>query len=307
MLRWQLQRLRNGVPSRPPAAAFPRAEPEPAEPRAVVGEVRITWIGHATFLLQLPGLTLLTDPVWSERASPIPWAGPGRLVPAMLPFERLPPVDVVLLSHDHYDHLDRPTVRRLHERFGDALTWITPRGYRAWFARHDVLRVAELDWWQHATIEGGTRITAAPARHWTRRAPWDGMRRMWASFAVAVPGGPRVYFAGDSGYAPLFCEVAERCGPFDAVLMPIGAYEPRWFMHSAHMNPEEAVQAWVDLGSKGVFVPMHWGTFQLTDEPPLEPPARLREAWSHRRLPPDLLRVLRHGETLHLRTPPGAR
>ena len=300
MLRWRLQRWHHPVPPDPPSTAFDRAEPQPALPVAPPGELRITWVGHATFLLQFGGLNLLTDPVWSARASPIRWLGPTRLVPAALPFDRLPPIDVVVLSHDHYDHLDGPTVQALHERFADRITWVTPLRYARWFARHGVHRVAELDWWQSATLAGGFRITAAPARHWTRRGPWDTMRRLWASFALAAPDGTRVYFAGDSGYAPFYSEVAARCGPFDAVLMPIGAYEPRWFMHAAHMNPEEAVQAWVDLGAAGVFVPMHWGTFRLTDEGAFEPPRRLRAAWSRRALPETLLRVLRHGETLRL-------
>lgn len=298
MLRWQLQRWRNPVAPNPPGSAFARAEPDPAYPAAAASELRITWVGHATFLLQFAGLNLLTDPVWSERASPFAWAGPTRLVPAAPPLERLPPIDVVLLSHDHYDHLDGPTVVALHERFGNRITWVTPLRYARWFARRGITRVAELDWWQSASFAAGFRITAAPARHWTRRAPWDGMRRLWASYALAAPDGTRVYFAGDSGYAPFFREVAERCGPFDAALMPIGAYEPRWFMHAAHMNPEEAVQAWVDLGAAGAFIPMHWGTFRLTDEHALEPPDRLRAAWSRRGLPSAQLRVPRHGETL---------
>lgn len=300
MLRWRLQRWRNPVPPDPPASAFERGDPDPAHPAAPPGELRATWVGHATFLLQFGGLNVLTDPVWSERASPLRWAGPTRLVPAALPFERLPPIDVVLLSHDHYDHLDDATVGALHERWGDRITWVTPLRYARWLGRRGIRRVAELDWWQSASFRDGFRITAAPARHWTRRGPWDAMRRHWASFALAAPDGTRVYFAGDSGYAPFFCEVGERCGPFTAVLMPIGAYEPRWFMHAAHMNPEEAVQAWVDLGETGVFIPMHWGTFRLTDEGALEPPRRLRAAWSRRALPAAQLRVLRHGETLRL-------
>jgi L-ascorbate metabolism protein UlaG (beta-lactamase superfamily) len=160
--------------------------------------------------------------------------------------------------------------------------------------------VAELDWWQTASFRSGLVCTALPARHWTRRLPWDTMQRHWASFSLANADGTRIYFGGDSGYAALFGEIGERLGPFDAALLPIGGYEPRWFMHTAHMNPEEAVQAWVDLGGRGTFIPMHWGTFRLTDEPALEPPARLRTAWHARRFPPELLRVPRHGETIRL-------
>jgi N-acyl-phosphatidylethanolamine-hydrolysing phospholipase D len=300
LLRWQLQRLRHGREPDPPAGAWERALPEIVHTPVPAGECRITWVGHATFLIQLPGANVLTDPIWSSRASPVQWLGPVRLVPPGLPFDALPAIDVVVLSHDHYDHLDRPTALRLHERYGERLTWVTPLGYAEWFDRLGTARVAELDWWQTATFHHGLACTALPARHWTRRLPWDTQQRHWASFALAAPGGLRVYFCGDSGYAPLFSDIGQRAGPFDAVLLPIGAYEPRWFMHTAHMNPEEAVQAWVDLGAQGVFVPMHWGTFRLTDEPPLEPRARLQRAWTGRRLPPPSLRILKHGETMRL-------
>jgi N-acyl-phosphatidylethanolamine-hydrolysing phospholipase D len=298
-MRWQLQRWRHGVEPAPPADAFARAEPRVARPHARAGEVRITWVGHATFLLQLPGCNVLTDPVWSRRASPVPWLGPARLVPPALDFDALPPVDVVLLTHDHYDHLDRPTMVRLRARLGDAVTFVTPLGYRDWLARLGIMRVAELGWHQHASFANGLRVTALPARHWTRRTPWDTMRRLWASFALQL-GDWRLYFAGDSGYAPIYADIARCCGPFDAVLMPIGAYEPRWFMQPAHMNPEEAVQAYLDMGARGAFVAMHWGTFRLTDEPPLEPPRRLRAEWAARGLPATALHVPRHGETIQL-------
>ncbi|HSJ12966.1 MAG TPA: MBL fold metallo-hydrolase [Longimicrobiales bacterium] len=299
MLRWWLQRWRHGVAPTPPAAAFPRADPTPAVPRLDADEVRVTWVGHSTFLIQLPGCNVLTDPVWSRRASPVQWTGPVRLAPPGLEFDALPPIDVVLLSHDHYDHLDRPTITRLHERGGDELTFVTPLGYRSWLARLGIERVAELGWHQQARFASGLNVTALPARHWAQRTPWDSMRRLWASFALRL-GAWRLYFCGDSGYAPIFADIGRYAGPFDIVLLPIGAYEPRWFMQPAHMNPEEAVQAWVDLGATGVFVAMHWGTFRMTDEPPLEPPERLRAAWRERGLDETALHVPRHGETLRL-------
>jgi len=300
-LRWQLQRLRQGRAPDPPPSAWQLAEPQLGSGPPGAGEARITWVGHATFLIQLPTANVLTDPVWSRRASPVSWLGPSRLVPPALSFDALPDIDLVLISHDHYDHLDRPTVRRLHERFGERLTWITPRGYADWLGRLQVTRVAELEWWQSVEFANGLVCTALPARHWSRRLPWDGMRRHWASFALARLGDPRIYFCGDSGYAPLFAEVGRREGPFDAALLPIGAYDPRWFMQTAHMDPEEAVQVWVDLGAHGALIPMHWGTFRLTDEPPLEPPVRLRAAWTRRDLPAGALRIARHGETVSVR------
>jgi N-acyl-phosphatidylethanolamine-hydrolysing phospholipase D len=290
-------------PPDPSPGALPLAEPHPSHPAAAAGELRITWVGHATYLMQLPGLNLLTDPVWSLRASPLRWMGPKRFAPALPALDALPEVHGVLLSHDHYDHLDRPTVIALRKRFGAGLTWYTPLGYRSWFAGLGIDRVVELDWWDEVELpDTDYRVVAAPARHWTRRTPWSTNARLWSSFAV-LPRGPegrRVYFAGDSAYTSVYAEVGRRLGPFDASLIPIGAYEPRWFMKASHMNPEEAVQAYVDLGATGAFLPSHWGTFRLTFEDPLEPPARLRSAWSERGLDARRLHVPRHGETVRL-------
>jgi N-acyl-phosphatidylethanolamine-hydrolysing phospholipase D len=264
----------------------------------------MTWVGHATALIQLPGLNLLTDPVWSDRASPVRLAGPHRFVPPVPALDALPPIDAVLLSHDHYDHLDRATVVALKRRFGDELTWLTPLGYRGWFARLGVTRVVERDWWQEAALPGdGYRAVCVPARHWTRRRPGGTNRRLWGGWAILPVGreGPSVYFAGDSGYCPAFSEIGARLGPFDASLMPIGAYEPRWFMAAAHMNPEEAVRAYLDLGGRGAFVGTHWGTWRLTFEDPVEPPERARTAWAAAGLPPDHLHLPRHGETVQIR------
>ncbi|MGH7554800.1 MAG: MBL fold metallo-hydrolase [Longimicrobiales bacterium] len=272
---------------------------EPALPRGRTGELRATWVGHATFLLQVGPLNLLTDPVWSKRVSPIPWLGPSRLAEPGLPFDALPPIDAVLLSHDHFDHLDRPTVRRLANRFGDALLWITPLGYSPWLAGLGIRRVAELDWWHsvHLSTDPPLQIVALPAQHWTRRSIAGISTRLWASFVILSGDGIRAYFAGDSGYFPGFREIGRRFGPFDATFLPIGAYEPRWFMRPAHMNPEEAVRAYQDLGNRGIFAGMHWGTFQLSDEPVLEPPERVRGAWRSAGLPEQRLWLPRHGET----------
>jgi len=290
-------------PPDPEPGALPLAGPDPALPVAREGELRITWVGHATYLLQLPGLNLLTDPVWSLRASPLPWMGPKRFAPALPALDALPEIHGVLLSHDHYDHLDRPTVVALRRRFGEALKWYTPLGYGPWFSRLGIRSVVELDWWDEVDVpESDYRVVAAPARHWTRRSPGNTNRRLWGSFAVLPRGseGRRVYFAGDSAYTSAYTAVGQRLGPFDASLIPIGAYEPRWFMKASDMNPEEAVQAYVDLGASGAFIPSHWGTFRLTFEDPLEPPERLREAWLARGLEAGRLHVPRHGGTVRL-------
>jgi N-acyl-phosphatidylethanolamine-hydrolysing phospholipase D len=299
MVRWMGGRLLHRPPPDPGPEAFPRAAPSIVDPPPTE-QIRITWVGQSTFLVQAGGLNLLTDPHWSDRASPSRWIGPRRLTPPGISWESLPAIDAVLLSHDHYDHLDDPTVRRLHERFGASLVWITPLGYRTWLAERGVHSVTELDWWQETTLTGGVRVTCAPAQHWTRRGLREYNDRLWCSFSVSLPGGGGVYFAGDSGYFPAYAEIGARLGPWDALLMPIGAYDPRWFMKPAHMNPEEAVQAYLDLGGSGAFLAMHWGTFRLTDEDALEPPLRARAAWSAAGLPAAELHVPRHGETVVL-------
>lgn len=293
-----MQRL--GAPLAPDPA--PQQLP-PGQPRIIAGvksgEARVTWVGHATFLLQLPGVNILTDPVWSTRVSPVAWAGPARITPPGIDFDQLPRIDAVVLSHDHYDHLDRPTVQRLHARHGSELQWFAPLGMAAWLRGFGVERVVELDWWEqahHTTPDGALDVCALPARHWTRRGPRGMNRCLWASFFLQA-GGARVYFGGDTGYAPFYEQIGSAYAPFHLTLMPIGAYEPRWFMRPAHMMPEEAVQAYQELGATGLFTGMHWGTFRLADEPPLEPPVRARAAWAAAGLDPDRLWIPAHGET----------
>jgi N-acyl-phosphatidylethanolamine-hydrolysing phospholipase D len=306
--RWQVQRLRHGRAPNPDPAEIRTARPAIALPRGPAGELRITWVGHATFLLQLGTVNVLTDPVWSRRASPLQFLGPRRFIDPGVPFDALPPIDAVLLSHDHYDHLDDGTVRRLCRRFGAALQWVAPLGYTAWLRRRGAQRVVELDWWQQADLEtpgGDLAITATPAQHWTRRTPFSERTRLWASFMMRTAGAEPVYCCGDSGYFPGFEVIGRACGPFGATLLPIGAYEPRWFMKPAHMNPEEAVRAYLDLGRSGLFAGMHWGTFRLTDEPPLEPPRRVRTAWAEAGLPAADLWLPRIGETRIVETGTG--
>ena len=295
-------------PSDPSATELPLAEPEIVHPVLDRDELRITWVGHATFLIQLRGLNVLTDPVWSLRVSPVSFWGSKRFVPAVPALDRLPPIHAVLISHDHYDHLDRPTILELQRRFGESLVWLAPLGHAGWFQRLGIDRVVEADWWDRLELPGGDfEAGATPARHWTRRTPASTNTRLWCSWAILpAPGRERarptrrVYFGGDSGHGSFFKEIGERLGPFDASLLPIGAYEPRWFMYASHMNPEEAVDAYRQLGSSGAFVPTHWGTFRLTFEDPLEPPVRTRAAWEAGGFPEEALRILRHGETATL-------
>jgi L-ascorbate metabolism protein UlaG (beta-lactamase superfamily) len=255
-----------------------------------------TWIGHSSFLIQTAQGNLLTDPVYSERAGPFSWAGPLRAIAPGIAWEDLPRIDAVLLSHDHYDHCDLPTLRRVARRWNPAV--VVPLGHA------DLLRKAgaagpvfELDWWETHGPRPGLSATLVPARHWTRRRPGDTNRRLWGGFMIRA--GSRVgYFAGDSGYdKALFPEIASRCGSPDLAMIPIGAYEPRWFMSDAHMNPAEAVRVHRDLGAR-LSVAMHWGTFQLTDEGREDPPQALAEALKEQGVPASEFLVLKPGESV---------
>ena len=292
-LRWRIDRWRSPRVPDPDPALLSRATPQYFVPRAAADLVTITWVGHSTFLIQIGGLNVLTDPIWSAHASPIPGVGPKRLVAAAVRFQDLPQIDVVLQSHDHYDHLDDRTVCRL-EATNPGARWIVPRGLRPFLKHRGILEVRELDWWQEITIDGVT-LGCTPAQHFSGRTPWGRNRTLWCGWSVAA-SGRRLFFAGDTGFHPDFAKIAERFGPFDVALLPIGAYDPRWFMRPVHMDPEEAVQAARDLGSP-CFVPMHWGTFLLTDEPLGEPPERARAAWRAAGLPDDRFWQLAFGET----------
>lgn len=300
--RWILRQLFRGGEGPAASGTIPRGVPDVARPAAPPGALRVTWIGHATFLVQIGCLNVLTDPVWSRRASPFSWFGPKRFTKPGLALTDLPPVHAVVLSHDHYDHLDHATVRALVRRHPDA-HWVSPLGYAPWLRRRGARTVTELDWWESITLgsaPGAVRFTAVPAQHWTRRRPWDTHRRLWAAWVLAPEAGPRFFYGGDSGYFPGYTEIGDRLGPFGVVALPIGAYAPRSFMRVSHMNPEEAVRAYHDLGGSGAFLAMHWGAFRLSMEPPLEPPERLAAAWRRAGLPEDRLWIPGIGESRSL-------
>jgi L-ascorbate metabolism protein UlaG (beta-lactamase superfamily) len=256
----------------------------------------VTFIGHATFLIQTPAGNILTDPMYSERAGPFNLAGPRRVRQPALRFDDLPPIATVLLSHNHYDHCDLRTLRRLAKRF-DPLV-ITPIGNARLVQSTGIRRVEELDWWQEAGA-GTARITLTPARHFSARTPSDRNRALWGGFAIEA-GGLRIFFAGDTAYAGFFHEIRNRLGPLDLALLPIGAYEPRWFMQAVHMNPAEAVQAHLDLGGPES-IGMHFGTFQLTTEGIDEPVRALKEACHERDVSPSRFRTLGFGDSVRLR------
>ncbi len=296
-LKWRWNRLWQDIP---PAESyvFPVADNDSAFLKANRAEPTVTWIGHATVLVQMKGRNILTDPHFSERASPVQFAGPKRVVRPGLAIEDLPPIDLVVLSHDHYDSLDYGSVRRLAEADPDGRTvFAVPLGLGEWFRSAGAQNVVEFDWWESRTLHG-LEVTAVPVHHWSQRVPFSRNSTLWAGWVVRR-AGTSFFFAGDSGYTPIFKEIGDRLGPFDLAAIPIGAYEPRWFMRRHHMNPEEAVRVHTDVrASKSVAI--HWGTFMLTDEPLDEPPRRLEAALKAEGLGPDDFVVLRHGETLRL-------
>lgn len=294
-LKWRWDRLGKAIPSEEDYD-FPLAENNPAFLRSNGEATTLTWIGHATLLLQLDGNNILTDPHFSERASPVQWAGPKRVVPPGIPLDRLPPIDIVVISHDHYDSLDGDSIVALRNRPGGKATrFYVPLGFEQWMNDHGVTNVVELDWWNSAE-DGVLTITAVPMQHWSKRSIFGTNSTLWAGWVIGTRRF-RFFFAGDSGYNSHFKEIGEKLGPFNLSAIPIGAYSPRWFMKDHHMNPEEAVQVHLDVRS-GKSVAMHWGTFILTDEPLDEPPRLLESAKKSMGVADDAFIVLRHGETL---------
>jgi L-ascorbate metabolism protein UlaG (beta-lactamase superfamily) len=224
----------------------PRVDGHASKPAPLdVSTAVVTFVGHSTFLIQTAAGNILTDPMYSDRAGPWNILGPRRVRPPAVTLDDLPPVSVVLLSHGHYDHLDLRTLRRLARRFDPVV--LAPLGHEPLIRSTGIRRVETLDWWQDAKA-APLSVTLTPAHHFTARTPFDRNRALWGGFVVRI-GGQRIYFAGDTAYAPFFTEIPRRLGPIDLALLPIGAYEPRWFMHSVHMNPAEAVQAHIDLGA----------------------------------------------------------
>ena len=256
----------------------------------------ITWIGHVTFLLRLPGLNVLTDPVFSARCSPSRLVGPKRVRAPGIALEDLPRIDLILLSHNHYDHLDLPSLRRLHARF-PAAQIVTLLGNAPYLAKKRIPGARELDWWETHVVHGA-HVTATPARHFSARTLWDRNETLWGGFYLNHKAH-KIYFAGDTGYTKFFTDIHHRLGPPDLALLPIGAYEPRWFMGPVHMNPQDAVQAFTDLRAARA-IGMHFGTFQLTAEAidaPLHDLAAAREAAG---ISPEAFFTLETGQTARL-------
>ncbi len=296
MVRWSLERI-----GKKPDFTRP---PDPVSPLPDLGRAsgspRITWIGHSTFLIQIGELNFLTDPIWSQRASPFQFIGPRRISQPGIALDELPEIHAVLVSHDHYDHLDSTTVQSLRRRYPRA-RWFVPMGVRRWLVRRGVTDVMEQDW-DDVSIWRGVQVACIPAQHFAGRSVSGRDTTLWCGWTVRA-GSHAVMFAGDTGLHPEFSRLAAEHGPFSVVILPIGAYNPRWFMQPVHMDPDDAVSAYAAIrevhpDNRCVLVPSHWGTFVLTDEPVAEPPLRLRQAWETAGYDAGDCVILRPGESL---------
>ncbi len=287
VLKWLVTRKQGPWPD------FIDDEPGPKPPAQVDGgAMRVTFVNHATVLLQVDGLNILTDPHFSERASPVSFAGPKRVRPPGLRFEDLPKIDVVLVSHNHYDHLDVETLERLRER--DAPRIFVPLGNNALLLREGIEGGQDLDWWQSAQLSDDVTLHAAPARHFSARGISDRDKTLWGGFVIESKSG-NAFFAGDTGYGGHFREVGERFGPLRLALLPIGAYLPRWFMAPVHIDPQEAVRAHEELRAQ-TSVAIHYGTFALADDGYEEPTRDLAAALANSAVTSERFWVLEHGE-----------
>ena len=296
VLRWQFGRDRQRQ-AWPKWAPSPHADTPP--PRVDGGKVRLSFVGHVSWLIQTSGLNILVDPVWSERASPVRWAGPKRHNAPGIAFEALPSIDVALVSHGHYDHLDIATLSKLAARFSPRV--ITPLGNEATMMRADSrIRAEAFDWHQRVEIGSNVAVTLVPTRHWSARGLFDRNRALWASFVLETPAG-KIYIVCDSGYGDglHFRRVADRHGPLRLAILPIGSYEPRWFMRDQHMNPSDAVRALADCGAERALA-HHHGTFQLTDEAIDAPALALAEALDASSIPSERFVALKPGQVVEI-------
>lgn len=254
----------------------------------------VTWVGHSSVYTCLGGLSILTDPIWSHRASPLSWAGPKRYTPPGLAFDELPDIDVVLISHDHYDHLDKRTLKRL----GNRPLYIVPLGVGKVIEKFGITNYQELDWWDKA-VYGGVTFTCTPAQHFSGRSLFSKNETLWCGWAAHSPAGS-FFFGGDTGYFEGFKDIGRRLGPFDIAMLPIGAYLPEWMMSPVHIGPDQAVNISRELNAS-ILMPIHWGTFELADDPPMLPPTELIDYVVKEELAIERYWLLKHGETRDVR------
>ena len=304
-LMWQWERWRGGMPEPPPGGwNIPAMRCDVDRLRNPSNEALATWIGHASFLVQLGGANVLADPQFAPRASPLAFGGPRRVVPLPIEPGELPRLDVVLTSHNHYDHLDTPTVQRLAQQPGGSPRFLVPLGLAAWFRAKGIDAVDELDWWDAREV-AGLRFTLVPVQHWSRRGLNDFNRTLWGGWVIEG-AGLKVVHTGDMGYSKDARDIGERLGPFDLAFIPIGAYAPRWFMKVMHVDVPEAVRVRSDLRAARA-LGMHWGTFEhLTDEPLDEPPRLLAAERDAAGLAVRDFDVMKIGETRRIEAARGA-
>ncbi len=315
--KWQYERFMTGVPPAAPpggwGSVLPTVQPDAAFLRQNRSTRTLTWLGHATVLLQTGGVNVITDPMFSERASPVSFAGPKRQVPLAMSINELPVIDVVFVSHSHYDHLDAATIEAFGARFPSAV-YVVPLGFKPWLKARGIpeTQVRELDWWDRTRVRG-LDLTLVPVQHWSKRSLTDTNRSLWGGIVVedrAAPGSGeppradavpwRFLFTGDTGYSQDFRDIGARFADgFDWLAVPIGAYEPRWFMQAQHVNPDESVQIMKDVGARQALA-VHWGTFVLTDEALDQPPKDLATALAKHGVAPERFHVFKNGETRRL-------
>lgn len=265
-------------------------------PQATSDEIAVTFVNHSTFLIQVEGLNILTDPVWSNRASPYSWIGPKRMRPPGLQLDDLPEIDMVLLSHNHYDHLDLPTILQLTKRFDPY--FVTSLGIKPFLHKNGIGKVSELDWWDEYTFNDKLTITGTPAKHFSGRGVLDRDKTLWCGFMLQA-GGKTIYFVGDTAYGNFFTKIGDRFPNIDLSFIPIGAYKPQWFMSPIHCNPDEAVHIHQDVKSARS-IAMHFGTFPLADEGQNEPLCDLAKARKQHAVQDDAFIALKEGKTHHL-------
>jgi len=288
-LKWfiidRLLGRRREDPRYPDGYSFEVVENDGAALRGNKNQTSFTFIGHSSVLIQLNGKNILTDPNYSDAV-----CTRKRITKAGIDFDKLPPIDLVLISHNHYDHLDKGTIRAL----GPQPHYFVPLGLKNWFSKRNIRQVRELDWWASGTF-GDLRITLVPAQHFSKRGLFDLNATLWGGWVLEGKDSS-FYFAGDTGYFPGFSRIGQRFPHLDAAMLPIGSYDPPWFMRPMHLNPEEALQAFMDLKAK-YFIPIHWGTFKLSDEPLDEPLIRLNKGVEELGIDRNRIWVLKHGET----------
>ena len=295
--KWKLEEWRDGLPAPAPPGGwhFDVVTPDVGFLRTNRTVETVTWIGHASFFVQRGGVNILADPHLTERASPLSFAGPKRVVPPALDFNDLPHIDVVVVSHNHYDHMDAETLTRLAQQSGGPPRYLVGLGLKRWFIAQGIETVDELDWWDGIEVNG-VKFNFVPTQHWSKRTLWDENQTLWGGWLIESPTF-RFLHAGDSGYSRDFVDIRNRYGKIDLAALPVGGYAPRWFMQANHFDPDDAVKAHTDLGTRFT-VGMHWGTFaNLTDEPLDEVPQRVAEAIARSNVSPDRFFLMRHGET----------